>query len=107
MEQCFISGTLLYDAEKCVNVNGTPYVRFTVTCGDEDFDGRTQFTHYMCTTYSMNAARFKKGDQVIVSGHQKIRKIRDEKGNVTDVRISVIVYQVSAGYTAAEKKLRK
>ena len=42
MQQITISGTLLNDAETCIDKKGNSYVRFDVTCGETIIDDITK-----------------------------------------------------------------
>lgn len=101
-----ISGTLSGDAERCVDKNSRPYIRFTVTCGDADINNRTVYTHYQCTCYMTGYENMKKGDQVFLTGRFSAKQRTDDKGK-TYMNLNVMVYQITGGYRADEKTKSK
>ncbi|MBR1434021.1 MAG: single-stranded DNA-binding protein [Bacteroidales bacterium] len=105
MQQVTISGTLLSDAENCVDKNQRSYIRFTVTCGDNDENGRSIYTHYRCTCYIAGYEKMKKGDQVFVTGKQKIRLGQTAQGE-PKINIDVMVFQISGGRRADQRNTR-
>lgn len=102
MQQITISGTLFNDAEKCVDKNGRPYVRFVVTCGNDEPEGKREFTHYQCTCYMTGYEAMKKGDQVFVTGKFTAKARMDDKGK-TYMNLNVMVHQINGGYRANER----
>lgn len=103
MQQITISGTLLSDAEKCVDKSGKNYSRFTVSCGSTGPDGRVEFTHYRCICYISGYEKFKKGDQAFVTGKLSARLRVDDKGR-TYMNLDIMVYQLTGGYRARDGK---
>lgn len=106
MQQITISGTLLSDAVVCTDKNGRQYVRFKVTCGDEDINGRTQFTHYHCTCYPTGFDKLKKGDQVFINGRLSAKISISETGKPY-LNLNIMVYQATGGYKMAEREPNK
>ncbi len=102
MQQVTISGTLYSDAETCRDKNGHVYVRFKVTCGDTDINGRVQFTHYHCTCYLPKFDKLKKGDQVFVTGKLSVKLSTNDDGKPY-INLNVMVYQASGGYKIEDK----
>ena len=106
MQVITISGTLLDDAVKCVDKSGHSYVRFTMTCGSTDLNGRSYFTHYSCTCYVEEYAKLKKGDQAFICGKLSARLSQDEKGKYY-MNLNVLAYQTSGGYKSEERDKKK
>lgn len=106
MQIITISGTLLNDAEKCVDKNGRKYTRFMMTCGSTDINGRSVFTHYSCTCYIDGYEKLKKGDQAFVCGKFSAKLSVDDKGTPY-MNLNVLAFQASTGYTFKEKSERK
>lgn len=103
MQQITISGTLLSGAEQCTDKNGNTYVRFDVTCGESDINGRVEYTHYHCTCYISGFENLKKGDQVFITG--KLRaKVSTGKDGKAYLNLNVMVYQATGGYKIEERK---
>lgn len=103
MQQVTISGTLLADAEKCVDTNGRTYSRFTVSCGSKGPGGRTEYTQYRCTCYITGYEDCKKGDQIFLTGKLSAKLKTDEKGKV-HLNLDVMIHFASGGYKYAERK---
>ena len=103
MQMISISGTLLVDAEKCVGRNGVSYIRFDVTCPDQDAYGRTIYTHYHCTCYINGFDQLRKGDQVFISGKFHAKLSVDEKGKPY-MNLNIMVYQITAGYRKSSRE---
>lgn len=106
MQQITISGTLLADAEQYKDKNGNNFVRLKVTCGETDMNGRTQFTHYLCTSYLEGFNKLKKGDQVFLTGKLSAKSGIDEKGKPF-WSLCVMVYQATGGYKIEERTNNK
>lgn len=106
MQQITISGTLLNDAEQCKDKNGKYYVRFKVTCGDQDINGRVQFTHYHCTCYLPGFEELKKGDQIFVTGKLSAKAGVSNTDGKAYLNLNVMVYQATGGYKQEEKKTK-
>lgn len=102
MQQITISGTLLEDAVVCTDKNQRSFTRFIVSCGEEDQNGRMQFTHYNCTCYLPICNNLKKGDLVLISGKFSAKCVPDENGGMPKLRLNVMVYQLSGGYRQKE-----
>ena len=105
MQQITISGTLLSDVEKGTDKNGRTFLRFTVSCGWNDQDNRTQYTHYRCTCYVGGYEKLKKGDQVFVTGKLTATIGYDDDRNAF-LNMDVMVYQINRGYRAVERATR-
>lgn len=103
MLQITISGTLLENAETCVDKNGRTYTRFSVSCGSEDLNGRTQFLHFSCTCYVKGYEYLKKGDQVFLTGKFSA-KLNTGNDGKTYMNLYIMVYQAAGGYKANERK---
>lgn len=102
MQQITISGTLLSDAETCVDKRGKTFVRLKVTCGDTDINERTQYTHYYCTCYMSGFEKLKKGDQVFLTGKLSAKAVLGTDGKAY-LNLNVMVYQASGGYKVVER----
>lgn len=104
MQVINISGTLVSDSEKCKDRNGRSFSRFTVTCGSNDINGRTVFTHYRCICYVGGYDALKKGDQVFVSGRFSPSVSLNNEGREVITSLNVMVHQITGGYRAVERK---
>ena len=104
MQQITLSGTLITDAYKFRDKNNREFIRFTVTCGSLDGNGRTVFTHYRCTCYLLGFEGMKKGDQVFLTGRFTPSLDTDVKGKPY-MRLDVMVVSISGGYRAYERKM--
>lgn len=106
MEIVTISGTLYDDSSQGRDRNGRDFTRFTVTCGSTDQNGCAVFTHYRCIYYRKGYEKLRKGDQVFLSGSQKVSIWVDQNGKPW-INIDVMVQQLSCGYRADERKRTK
>lgn len=103
MEQVTISGTLLSDSTTGKDKNGRDFTRFTVSCGSKEPSGGVVFTHYRCVSYLKGHESLRKGDQVFLTGSQKVSIWVDQNGKPW-INIDVMVYQMTCGYKAEERK---
>lgn len=103
MQQIIISGALITDVQKLRDRNGRDYLRFTVTCGSTDINGRSIFTHYRCISYITGYGKLKKGDQVFITGKFTPSLMCDENGK-TYMNLDVMVASITPGYRAEDKK---
>ena len=102
MQQITISGTLLNDAETCIDKKGNSYVRFDVTCGESEMNGRKSFTHYHCICYIGGFNELKKGESVFLTGKLNAKISTDKEGKAY-LNLNVMVYQASGGYKVIDK----
>lgn len=103
MEIVTISGTLYTDSSVAKDKNGRQFTRMTVTCGSSDPNGAPVFTHYKCICYLKGYENLKKGDQVFLTGSQKISIWVDQNGKPW-LNIDVMVHHISCGYKGEDKK---
>lgn len=102
MQQITISGTLVSDAQQCVDKRGRKFVRFTLTCGSADVYGKINYNHYQCVCYIPGYEKAKKGDQLFLTGRFTPSVVLNENKKA-ELRLDVMVLTISGGYTANER----
>ena len=75
-------------------------------CGSKEITGRMVYTEYKCVCYVNGYEKLRKGDQVFLTGKQSAGIGYDKDGNAV-LKLNVMVYQASGGFTAEERKARK